>query len=449
MMIRPKMGFIIFGVHKDGLEDPMGVKFINDELMEKGKELIKAKGVDLVENDIVVAYKHEAKEALRKLKHDDSVDGVILYSGTWVWASELVAAVRDFERCGKGWRLVGTLALGASFKEIGLKYRSVYGLDDETVEKVACFSRACALRNKLNLSTVGAFGGRGMGLTCGVADPSQWMRAFGVDIDSRDSMNILKAADAATKEEIEEVKETLIKPYFEALPPDDDCTERSIRLYLGIKKVIEEEKFDMYVIQSFPGVADMYAASCFAQSMMLQQGIPSATLCDFNNVMTVFLLSNLSNDPVYYGDFQCIDKEKKEVKVIGDGACAPSLSGPRKAKFAHHGLPTEGEAGGLSVEAVLKPGKVVMARVGRDNGEFEVILHRGTVYTPDDEELERQRKISGMWFWPHAFIKMDVDYDLGVQIWNGEYITLAYGDTEIYDTIKEFCYLMDIKLIEM
>ena len=172
MMIRPKMGFIIFGVHKDGLEDPMGVKFINDELMEKGKELIKAKGVDLVENDIVVAYKHEAKEALRKLKHDDSVDGVILYSGTWVWASELVAAVRDFERCGKGviiwtapgsqgWRLVGTLALGASFKEIGLKYRSVYGLDDETVEKVACFSRACALRNKLNLSTVGAFGGRG------------------------------------------------------------------------------------------------------------------------------------------------------------------------------------------------------------------------------------------------------------------------------------------------
>ena len=33
MMIRPKMGFVVFGVHKDGLEDPMGVKFINDELI--------------------------------------------------------------------------------------------------------------------------------------------------------------------------------------------------------------------------------------------------------------------------------------------------------------------------------------------------------------------------------------------------------------------------------
>ncbi|MFR2694736.1 MAG: hypothetical protein ACLTBV_33575 [Enterocloster bolteae] len=205
----------------------------------------------------------------------------------------------------------------------------------------------------------------------------------------------------------------------------------------------------MYVIQSFPGLAEEYAASCFTQSMMLQQGIPTATLCDYNNVLTVFLLSNLTPDPVYYGDFQCIDKEKKVVKVISDGACAPSWPGPDKARFAHHGLPTEGSAGGLSVEAVLKPGKVVMGRIGRDNGMFEMILHRGQVYTPDPDDLKDQRTESGMWFWPHAFIKMDVDYDYGVQVWDSEYITLAYGDEEIYGTLKEFCYLTDIKLIEM
>lgn len=460
MMIKPKMGFIVFGVHKDGLEDPMGVPFINQNIIDESKDAIKAKGVELVENDIIVAYKDEAKEALAKLKNDDSIDGVILFSGTWVWASELVAAVRDFERTGKGviiwtypgsqgWRLVGTLALGASFKEIGMKYRSVYGNDDETVEKVANFSRACALRSKLNMKTIGSFGGRGMGLTCGAADPSQFMREFGVDIDSRDTMDIMKATEEVTEEEILEVKEKLIKPNFQELPPDDDCTDKSIRLYLALKKVIDKENFDMYVIQSFPGMADYYSATCFAQSMMLEQGIPTATLCDFNNVLTVFLLSNLSNDPVFYGDFQCIDKENKEVKVIADGACAPSLAGPVKAKFAHHGLSTEGSAGGLSVEAVLKPGKVIMGRVGRDNGKFEMILHKGEVYTPTPDELKRMRTESGMWFWPHAFIKMDVDFDYGIQVWDSEYITLAYGDDEIYNTLIEFCYLMDIKVIEV
>ena len=33
-MIRPRMGFVVFGVHKDGLKDPMGVPFINDEIIK-------------------------------------------------------------------------------------------------------------------------------------------------------------------------------------------------------------------------------------------------------------------------------------------------------------------------------------------------------------------------------------------------------------------------------
>ena len=101
MMIRPKMGFIVFGVHKDGLKDPLGVPFINQKIIDESKAAIEAKGVELVENEIVVAYKHEAREALARLKHDDSVDGVILFSGTWVWASEIVAAVSYYlDRAG-------------------------------------------------------------------------------------------------------------------------------------------------------------------------------------------------------------------------------------------------------------------------------------------------------------------------------------------------------------
>ena len=57
MLIQPKMGFIVFGVHKDGLEDPMGVPFINQKIIDDSKAAITAKGVELAENNIVVAYK--------------------------------------------------------------------------------------------------------------------------------------------------------------------------------------------------------------------------------------------------------------------------------------------------------------------------------------------------------------------------------------------------------
>ena len=112
----------------------------------------------------------------------------------------MLSALRDFAKTGKaiviwthpgsqGWRPVGGLVLSAALKEIGIKYKFVYGSakTKEDVDKIVSYCTAGALVNKLNMKTAAAFGGRGMGQNCGVADPSQWTKVFGVDIDSRDT----------------------------------------------------------------------------------------------------------------------------------------------------------------------------------------------------------------------------------------------------------------------
>ena len=35
-MIKPKVGFIVYGVHKDGLKDPMGTPFIDEAMITAG-----------------------------------------------------------------------------------------------------------------------------------------------------------------------------------------------------------------------------------------------------------------------------------------------------------------------------------------------------------------------------------------------------------------------------
>ena len=95
-------------------------------------------------------------------------------------------------------------------------------------------------------------------------------------------------------------------------------------MYLAIKKIVAQEGWDFYTIQSFPGLGDDYSATCFAQSMMVQDGIATSTLSDFNTAMTVKLLMDLSGERVYYGDLQHIDKTTREIKIIGDGACPPA-----------------------------------------------------------------------------------------------------------------------------
>jgi L-fucose isomerase-like protein len=460
-MLKTKIGFIVYGVHKDGLLDPMGMPFIDNKIVEKAKQALVKKGIDIVEHNLVLASKKEARECFDKFKKMNDVDAIVLFSGTWVWAAHMIGALRDFATAGKGiviwtnpgsqgWRPVGGLVLQGALKEIGLKHRFVYGSFDDPaeIEKVTSYCRASAMKNSLNLSTIGTFGGRGMGQTCGAADPSQWMKMFGIDIDSRDTMELLDAAKKISPEEIRKAKEKIQKLFSEKIPENDQA-ERSIRLYLAIKKIVKKNDWDFYTIQSFPGLGDEYSATCFAQSMILEDGMGTSTLGDFNTALTVKCLTDLSKEPVYYGDLQHIDKANNEIKIIGDGACPPSLAGKLgPAGFAEHGIPTEGEAGGLSIKLVCKVGEGVLARLGRNDGQFEMIITRCKIFEPPASQIEKRKNECGIPFWPHGFVRADCDIDELLQAWNNEYACLGYG-AHLYEELKAFCELTGIKAIAL
>lgn len=458
-MLKPKIGFIVYGVHKDGLQDPMGTPFIDEKIVSDSKQALTNAGIELVEHELIIASKAEAKEAMKKMRDNDSIDGVILFSGTWVWAAHLAGAVRDYAGTGKGiliwthpgsqgWRPVGGLVIHAGLLEIGVKHKFVYGraADPAEVAKIASYCKAAHLKNFLNMSTIGTFGGRGMGQTCGAADPSQWMKKFGVDIDSRDTTELIRTAEAITDAEIKAV-EPKIKNFFGELPEKSKVNERSIRIYLALKKIIEKENFDFYTIQSFPGLGDDYSATCFAQSMMLNDGVGTSTLGDFNTALSVLLLTKLSNDPIYYGDLQHIDKATKEIKIIGDGAVPPALAseiGP--AGFAEHGIPTEGEAGGLSVKLICKEGKGVLARIGRIDGEFQMIIAKCEISLPPADQLKNRLNECGIPFWPHAFVTVEGDIDKFIENWTSEYACLGYGE-DLMPALIDFCEMTGIKTI--
>jgi hypothetical protein len=460
-MIRPRVGFIVYGVHKDGLLDPMGNPFIDDGLIANARMALEKAGLELVEHDVILATKQEAKDCFHKFKGMDDLDAVVLYSGTWAWAAHLVAALRDFSMTGKGivlwtnpgsqgWRPVGGLVMHGALKEIGLKHRFVYGsyTDPKEINRIVSYCRASHERNRLNMSTIGAFGGRGMGQSCGVADPSQWMKVFGVDIDSRDTTDLLRTANHVTDQELSDARREIQKLFRDAIPRGE-VADRSIRLYLALKKLVAQEGFGFYTIQSFPGLGDDYSATCFAQSMMLEDGIGTSTLGDFNTAMTVKLLTDLSAERVYYGDLQHIDKPRKEIKIIGDGACPPSLSGKLgPAGFAAHGIPTEGQAGGLSVKLVCKVGEGVLARLGRNDGLFEMVLTRCTIFEPPADQLEARKSECGIPFWPHGFVTAHCDMDALLEAWNNEYACLGYG-ANLYEDLLAFCELTGIKTIAL
>jgi hypothetical protein len=37
-MIKPKIGFVVYGTHKDGLQDPQGQPFIDDQVVNRARQ---------------------------------------------------------------------------------------------------------------------------------------------------------------------------------------------------------------------------------------------------------------------------------------------------------------------------------------------------------------------------------------------------------------------------
>ncbi len=460
-MIKAKVPFVGYEVNKHGLPDPMGTPFIDNKVVANARKALRQAGLRVVGHDVILATKAEARECFARLKKMDDLDAVVLFSGTWVWAAHMIAAVRDFAGTGKGivlWtnpgsqggRPVGGLVMHGAMKEIGLRHRFVYGGYDDPreIERIVSYSRASAMKNRLNMSTIGTFGGRGMGQTCGVADPSQWMKHFGVDIDSRDTTELIDTARSVSRSQITAARRRIQKLFSEKIP-DDEMSDRSMSLYLAIKKLVKQNQWDFYTIQSFPGIAGHYSATCFAQSMMLEDGVGASTLGDFNTAMTVKLMTDLSTERVYYGDLQHIDKSSNEIKIIGDGACPPSLAGKLgPAGFAEHGIPTEGEAGGLSVKLVCKVGEGVLGRLGRNDGRFEMIIARCSIFEPPAKKLKARLDECGIPFWPHGFVTAHCDIDALLEEWTSEYACLGYGQ-HLYEELRAFCEQTGIKAIAL
>ena len=457
-MIRSKTAFVVYGVHKDGLKDPDGNLFIDYGKIENAKKALRNEDIELVTPELIVATKKEAAEILLPLAKDDSIDTLVLFSGTWVWAAHMIAAVREFAKSGKGiviwthdgsqgWRPVGGLVLSAALNEVGIKHRFVYGGADDidSVKRVANYCKASALKKSMEMTTLMAFGGRGMGQTCGVADPAQWMRTFGIDIDSRDTFYLLEEAKKVDQKEVDAVCDW-IDANFTTPVERNEGNFRSIRMYLALKAMKKKEGFDYYTIQSFPGMGDYYCATCFAQSMMLNDGVPTSTLSDYNTALSSIMIMGLSKDPIYYGDLQHINKAKSEIKSIGDGAVPPCLANEAGVALASHGIPTEGEAGGMSINLVCKSGKGVLARISRVNGEFQIVVVHAEVFQPKPEELEERRHECGIPFWPHAFVHVDGDLEMLLQNWNNEYGCLGYGE-DLYEQIVAFGELMGIRVV--
>jgi L-fucose isomerase len=101
--------------------------------------------------------------------------------------------------------LVGMLASAGGLQQAGMRFARVVGDigDDAIYARVATWVRAAGAVAALRGQTFGLVGGRPMGMYTATADPAQWLKIFGVDVEHIDQGELVRLAPTIPDEKVE------------------------------------------------------------------------------------------------------------------------------------------------------------------------------------------------------------------------------------------------------
>ena len=100
------------------------------------------------------------------------------------------------------------------------------------------------------------------------------------------------------------------------------------------------------------------------------------------------------------------------------------------------------------MKLICKVGEGVLARLGRVDGSFQMILAKCSIFEPPRERVNERLAECGVPFWPHGFVTAHGDMDKLIQSWTNEYACLSYGN-DLYDALVEFCRVTGIEAVTL
>lgn len=319
--------------------------------------------------------------------------------------------------------MVGMLGGGGSLDQVGIRHWRImdHKSDDGRKELRERIKASFAYR-ELRGQKLGVFGGRSLGMITATADPSQWMKLFGVDIEHIDQMVIRDQAERIPQHQVDDFVEWLesrvMKVTYGGLF-NKDALEKQARSYLATKFLVEERGLDFVGVKCQPEMADGYTTQCVAH--MLSNGthdetghkapIVHACEADLDGALTMQILKLISGGlPTALLDMRWRDIERGIWTMANCGAFASDFgadesdpTGLSSVEIAPHVI---GEAGGCALPMMAKNGEVTLARLCRTDGKYWMAIIEGEILPKAHDDLKDATAV-----FPQAYIKANTDSD--------------------------------------
>jgi L-fucose isomerase-like protein len=267
--------------------------------------------------------------------------------------------------------LVGGQQLNCILEDLGVAHKIFFGALDnrETIRETIDYARAAALVRSLHDARIGVVGRRTIGMTPTAVDEVEVLRLFGVrlwtvGLDEFQEMARLvdDSAAVAEWERVSQQATAVSCSYENALA--------SMRNYLALKQLIADRDLQAITVGSYP---QCQGTMCLPLALLNDQGVPAGCEGDVNSTIAMFLLSQLSPNPVHFGEMLDVDEVENTVVTSHCGAAAPSLAGEGGYALCPVRLANDG----VCIRFRSRPGPVTFVNLVGRKGNYRLCAIEG------------------------------------------------------------------------
>ncbi|MHB1376317.1 MAG: L-arabinose isomerase family protein [Candidatus Humimicrobiaceae bacterium] len=377
---------------------------------------------------------------------EKNVDAVILFSGTFSLSNLMTEIIRNLDLPFLAWGLeeylidsrilagsmIGLMPVGSVCRNLKKKFSFAYGSvkNNNAVKKVAEFVDVVKAIAYLAQSRIGLIGSRPDGFEIAGFDELAIKRIFGTTINKVSMDYLLNKIDSVKDNKIDEDME-IQKKIFDFNEKDYKGVRELSRVYLGVKEVIEENKFNCYAPQCWPELRmERKTPICTANGRLTAEGVMASCETDMDCALTMLTLYALSDNTPWTADFVNLIEEKNSILFWHCGNASYNLSDKKpELEIVYEGL---------AQTASLRSGKATVCRINHIGDKFEIFTGTGKL-------IDAKPVLRGS----NSFIQMDCGnmefVESMLQQGVPHHNVLVYGD--MTSKLKTFANLVDIPII--
>ena len=288
-----------------------------------------------------------------------------------------------------------------------------------------------------------------MGMYTAHADPSEIKKKFGIDIDGWEQVALVEQSKDIDNRRAEEFLSWMRKEYG-GIEAKEEVMVAQIKMYLALQDLIREKNYDFIAVKCLPELPSVHTTFCLAHALLNDcsdaSGQKEAFVCaceaDVNGALTMQMLKNVSGEPTLFADFLGYSEAENQVTLCNCGSQPTDFAGSRKdVHWVSEGLVEfDWKMGGACPQYVAKPGIMTMARLGRIDGEYVMLILAGEALSFPREKLAEVNPQQ-----PQAFVKLKCKPDNFIASLRCNHIHAVYGD--YIEELKVLCRAAGIRPI--